>query len=238
MTDFFRDPILYAITGSLIGLFAIIVAVAIYLLQRTRKALQYEVRSFLPLVNTGNKNEEKLKILFDGKLVLGAYWAVVRIINSGNVPIESRDFDRPVMISLGEKTRILSTEIAGTDPDNLQPSVIIHGTKIELMPLLLNGGDWIEIQVLASEPEHMPKVEGRVVGVRQIKLSGGERNATVFRLLLALFIALQLIFLSIVLAFPAYSIALVSGYAISVIAFLLVSVINRGLFSWKLPTST
>ena len=52
---------------------AFVVPVLLYLLQRKRKALSYNVVSITPLLNVEEEEEGRLKILFEDKQVLDPY---------------------------------------------------------------------------------------------------------------------------------------------------------------------
>jgi hypothetical protein len=76
-----------ALAGVLLAIGGITATVTIYLLQRKRKRLIYEVVSDNPLVVSIGGIDGRLEVNFDGKRVEHARLMTFRLANSGNVPI-------------------------------------------------------------------------------------------------------------------------------------------------------
>lgn len=173
MIDILRDPMWQFILPML----AIVVAVVLYWKQRTRKKLSYQVISCTPLLSVEEEIEGKLKIFYEGKPVQQVHLITVKVMNSGNIPVLSTDYKRPISFSFGEDAEILTTEIAKTDPDNLQASVNIQEKKVVLTPILLNQGDSVTLKMLVTKLKNqVPEVDGRVVGVKEIREYHGTRT--------------------------------------------------------------
>ena len=164
---FLRDEV-WQFIGAFFGLVAIIVTIVLYRTQRRRKALSYEIISRTPLLSIGDEIKGKLQILFDGKPVQDIHLIVLKIINSGNVPIVSTNYERPVNLSFGENSWILTAEVSETDPEDLRATVNIENAKVALEPVLLNGGDSITLKLLVSQLGEI-NVDGRIVGVKDIR---------------------------------------------------------------------
>lgn len=166
MPQILRDQI-WQFVGAAFGLLAIVVSIVLYWTQRRRKALSYDITSLTPLLEVEDEVKGKVQILFEGKLVQDVHLAMVKIINSGNMPIVPADYVRPVSLNFGEEAQILATDVIETNPDNLHVSWSVESTKVELVPLLLNGGDSITFKVLVSQSGEI-SVDGRIVGVKEI----------------------------------------------------------------------
>jgi hypothetical protein len=93
---------------------------------------------------------------------------VVRIVNTGNQPITTKDFDRPITLDLGEGAQILTAEISEKKPDELQPSINVEQSKIKLEPILLNQGDAITFKMLVTGSTKNIKIDSRIIGVEKI----------------------------------------------------------------------
>ncbi|MFZ3064412.1 MAG: hypothetical protein WA277_03895 [Nitrospirota bacterium] len=143
MIEFFHDQTWQFIIPTAIAVLAIVVSILIYLKQRQSKLLSYEILTHTPLLSLEEKIKGKLQILFDGKPVEDVNLIEVRIINSGNIPILSTDYEYPVNLGFGEKTKILTAEVFQTNPKSLKATVNIEGAKVILRPVLLNSGDSI-----------------------------------------------------------------------------------------------
>jgi hypothetical protein len=169
MEEILRDPVWQFIATFFVGVTAIIVSIILYLKQRQRKALSYEIVSSIPLLSMEEEVKERLQILFNNKPVQKVYLVIVRIVNSGNVPITSADYEIPVSFCFHEDTKVLTAEISETNPENLRASLVIENTKIILTPILLNSGDSITIKMLVSQFDGQISVDGRIIGVKRIQ---------------------------------------------------------------------
>ena len=167
MSDIFRDP-MWQFVAVLLAIIAILVSISLYLKQRRRKILSYEIVSRTPLLSMEEEIKGTLKILYDGQPVERVHLIVVKIINSGNVPILSTEYERPISLSLGEEARVLTAEVSKTYPDSLKASVTIEENKIVLAKTLLNGGDSVTLKMLVSKYGRKINVDGRIIGVKEI----------------------------------------------------------------------
>lgn len=103
MIEGLRDPAVQ----SIIAIVAVIVTVIIYLKQRKRKSLGYEVFSFIPLSSVdpstlGSNQQAGLQFTFKGETVPQAHSISIKFTNSGNVPLPKEDYDEPISLSFGE----------------------------------------------------------------------------------------------------------------------------------------
>lgn len=150
---------------------AIGVPLILFLIKRwiQRKALSYYIFSHTPLLNIQEKNKWDIQILFDKKPVQDVHLIEIRIFNSGYQEIRPEDYERPISFNFGGSTQILSAEKSEVNPESLQPSVKIEGTKVLLDPILLNPRDSITIKLLASQCENKPTPNVRIAGIKDIK---------------------------------------------------------------------
>jgi len=187
MLEFFRDPV-WQFIGAVVGIAAIVVALVLYSLQRRRKALSYEIVSCEPLISKPGELEGNLQIVFGGQLVRKVWLLIIKITNSGNQPIESTNYERPLTVSVDTPARILTAQITETNPPNLVPQLLPDGSGgwhselppalaldtdlriIQLRRTLLNAGDSFAVKMLVSEfsPGRF-HLDGRIVGISDIK---------------------------------------------------------------------
>lgn len=168
MPEFLRDPF-WQFVGAVFALATLAASVVFYFLQRTRKALSYEVVSRTSLMSVKEEVKGRVQILFDGTPVSDAHMIIMRVTNAGNVPIVPSDFLRPVKFGFGETVQILSAEVMETNPDNIEHSVEVDTGAVMLTPVLLNGGDSITLKVLLAQYEGEIDVDGRIVGVKHVQ---------------------------------------------------------------------
>jgi hypothetical protein len=168
MSEILRDP-LWQFIGVILALIAIGVSILIYLLQRNRKSLSYEVLSDTPLLTLKEELEGRLQILYEGTPIKNAQLIVIRILNSGNMPIPANDYERPLQFVFGNSAKILSAEVTDKVPDNLLANVTVTDHGFELKPTLLNSKDSITVKVLVSDYQKILKADARIIGVKSVQ---------------------------------------------------------------------
>ena len=107
--------------------------------------------------------------LYNGKQVQDLQLIIAKIINNGNVPIKSIDYERPINFNFGENAWILTAEVTETSPDSLKASANVEGKKVILPPTLMNNRDWITLKILVNQYDGPISVDGRIVGVKELK---------------------------------------------------------------------
>jgi len=185
--EVFRDQV-WQFVGAFLGLVAICVTIILYLRQRSRRALTFDILSCTSLISEPEEAEGCLQIVFGEQRVHQVYLLMIRITNSGNQPIESTHYERPLTLCVKEPARILTAEVVETNRSSLSTELLPGGadkwesrlppdltldTNLRTIPLrsiLLNGGDSFVIKMLVSE--YRPgdfSLDGRVVGVSDIE---------------------------------------------------------------------
>src|SRR5688500_12158935 len=101
MQDIFRDQI-WQFIGAILGLVALVATIIIYLLQRRKKSLVYEVVTSAPLLSMSDEVKGKVQILYEGSPVQLVHLLIINIFNDGNLGIQASDFERPLVFQFGE----------------------------------------------------------------------------------------------------------------------------------------
>jgi hypothetical protein len=169
MSDLLKDP------KVIIGILAIINAIVLALISqwwRNRKVLFCEIVSDIPLFNVQQGFQHRVQVLVDGKSVQNVHLVIMKVVNSGRVPIDEKDFIIPVSVSFGEKSETLTAEITNVFPSDLPAKIIYEKRCVTIEPLMLNRGDAITIQVLVSKLSNPIRITGRVKGIPQLKKHG------------------------------------------------------------------
>ncbi len=153
---------------------AAIVIIPITIRQQKRKELTYEVASFTIVlkVNAGKEVKSRVQVLLDGQPVQNACVVILKIWNSGNVPIKREDFDnnQPLKIYFRGKTQVLEAEVLETVPGNIgteaKTSLKLNPENITIDPLLLNSRDLIVLRILVADLfyEDNIRVNARIIG--------------------------------------------------------------------------
>jgi len=187
MGDLFNDSMLQVLI-LIIGILTIFVMILIFLLSRKNKTLAYQILSNNPILLKGKEIEGKLQILFNSQPVEDVYLSVVRLINSGNTQIETKDYDN-VYIDFGAGANILTAEVTETKPDKIKVNTQISNNKLLLEPLLLNRRNSITLKFIVSHfTRKKITVEGRISGGEIKELKEGYANVILTLSGFALFI--------------------------------------------------
>jgi len=192
MPDWLRDQVwafVAVVVAVVIAVATIVTMVVLHIRQRQHKSLSYEVISVLSLLRRTEEVEAKIEMLFNEEVVRDIHLAVVRIVNSGNVSIKANDYERPLSLNFGEKSRVLSAEVSETVPSSLHATVRLDGAnKVVVEPVLLNAKDSFKVKVLVSQPNEQVKVDARVEGVKEVGILKEQTG----RLTLFLFLVLTM----------------------------------------------
>ncbi len=168
MFDLLRDP-LWQFIGAFFALLTVAVTVLIYVLQRRKKRLSYEILSNSTLMTMREELEGRLEIRFDGEQVSNLHILEFKLFNSGNVPIASTDYERKLEFDCGDEANVLSAEVTETVPADLNATIALVDNKIVCEPLLLNSKDSVSIKALISDYDGGLTSRARIIGVKTIK---------------------------------------------------------------------
>jgi hypothetical protein len=222
--DFLRDPI-WQVVGVVAAFIAIVATVLIYYKQRQQKKLSYRITSNTPLLSIDEAIKEDLQILYHGKDIKQANLVTIDIINSGNLPITTADYEQTVNISFGKDAQILSAEITTMRPQNINATIHVDKEVVTLNPVLLNADDSISLKFIVSYQSKGPIFGGRIVGVKDIKELSDDPKWLMLAIpgIFTFFAGLVLAVGSLFFAWPGFFISgFISafGYAIMAIAVL------------------
>lgn len=171
MNNIFRDPI-WEFVGVIVAVLGTIAAIFITIwLTHRRKILSYRVLSHTPIASVHNSRETdgRVQILFNGEPVHNVELILLKIENTGDIPIASDDYENPLQISLNKTAKILEAQIIEKSPNNLPASIDYEESTVSLKPLLLNSKDSVTMKILASQFNGSLFVEGRIIGVKSVK---------------------------------------------------------------------
>src|ERR1700720_1277119 len=92
---------------AVIAAIATVAAIFISIRQHQRKAISYKVISDTPLLSLKEEVKSRVQVLFDARPVRNTRLVVIKILNSGNVPILLTDYHDPIKIGFGDNAEIL-----------------------------------------------------------------------------------------------------------------------------------
>jgi hypothetical protein len=167
MMGLFRDPV-WQFIGAVLAAIAIGIAILLYYRQRRRKRLGYQILANTPVLTVDEEIRGKIKVSYEDIAVRNLQLLLLKFINTGNVPIATVDFERPLSISFGSDAKILSSEVIASSPSDLSPSISATTQGILVAPLLLNPNDYFTIKALVTERQGGVSVTARIIGVERV----------------------------------------------------------------------
>jgi len=152
----------------LIGVVTFFVTFVFALSQRQKKAISYQIVSNTALLSVSEEIKDKFQMTYQGRIVQQPHLVIVKIFNSGNVPIKSKDYEEPLIVHFEADPQLISIEIIESDPNDVKASFKVENSAIVIEPKLLNKADSIRIKALTGKPCSNPNVTGRIEGVKRI----------------------------------------------------------------------
>ncbi len=173
-----RDSI-WQFIAALITLVALAWAVYTYAGARETKSLRVEILANSPMISVKDDVSKDISILYKDKPVRTLSLMLLRISNTGNVPILETDYSRPILFSLSPDAEIGEASITETKPKGLPiyPSRITPN-QVELSRSLLNPGDQALLRILALNNDQTLDLTARIAGISDIKLLAGLSDQT------------------------------------------------------------
>ncbi len=221
---------------TIITLFATLLFGIITIIQQWRKkSFSYSV-SETPVVSIHHKIEG-VEVLFNKKHVENMRLILVKLWNSGNVPIKKQDFDSPITLCPAYNAKgngLIDAQIVespeGTKAELTQVEPKHHYVNIALSPMLFNPGDGVTIKIIIVDyGGDNPKVEiqGHIEGVKMItEASIYTKRSLLFKILLAAigfsFVFLYLQFYSFVFKYMSDSFIKSDNYLFNLPLFIIV----------------
>lgn len=157
----------------------IMTSIVLWLLNQRRKELSFRVLWKQPLVNLRGVAKRHLDIRFKGGTVSDAHLMILRIWNSGHLPISGNEFQTQLKIAFTPGTEVVSANVIETHPADLDERSKkdeagkafvdkIQANTIFLYNILLNPGDEITLQIIVRNCVSNPTVEGHIQGISRI----------------------------------------------------------------------
>lgn len=167
--------------GAIVGAIGLIFgAIKLLNVDLARKSLGYQVTLFRSVLTGGESIKKQLELRFNGEPISDPHLLIVEIINKGRLPIKAEDYEEPLTITLDERSRVLTAEVAGANTKSLMAALgpLSHeANRVGIPKKLLNAQDSFTVKILAQLHPGNVEVLGRVAGVSNIKEFNDERNS-------------------------------------------------------------
>jgi hypothetical protein len=160
-----------------VGVLGSLVTVFLYRKQQQRKSLTYAIK-VTQLVSVHSEAQDHITIFYEGEQIERVHLVEVPLENSGNVPIIERDFERPLVVELGEGAEVLTVEAPEVEPSEIEPVTTIDGTSVTVSPLLLNPGDTLAVKLLVGDFAGEASLHSRIVGIKQLTNANDQDQRT------------------------------------------------------------
>ena len=169
----FSDPLIQFIVTTIISILAATLPFLLYFWkQHQTKEFVYDVTTNTSVLKISDEYKDSLKINYKDTSVQDLKLILIKFANTGNVPIEASHYDqnRPVSITFnGNGAKVLTHDVVDKSPSNMDVNLQVTENRINISPVLLNGGDTFSIKLLVSDFFGDIIVDGRIVGVKAIK---------------------------------------------------------------------
>jgi hypothetical protein len=165
--NYLRDP-LWQFIGAVVAVAALALSILVALAQRRRKRLGYHIETATAVLSMREELAGRIKVLLDDELVDDLRLYILRFTNVGNVPIRSGDYERPITITFGKSSQVVSAEVTEQHPQSLAATITCEPVAITIKPLLLNEADSLAVKCLVTRSAGVT-VDARIVGVSRIE---------------------------------------------------------------------
>jgi hypothetical protein len=154
-----------------IGALSVAVPLLIWLVDNSSKELEAAIVSSTSLSPDANNYVSGLELSIDGKVLDDPYITVLEILNSGDLPILSSDFEEDLIFNAGNDAQIIRSEVAKVDPASLKPILKVNNNQLLIVPLLLNADDKIRLNILTVGDKPSWTINTRIVGISNVGLT-------------------------------------------------------------------
>jgi hypothetical protein len=156
------------VASAILAALAVLVPIVIFLAGRPVKELSFAVVAQSTLVDVTESKLSDFELRFRGEKIRRLDSVTVRLRNSGNLPIEARDFERPIAINLANNALVLSASVSDSTPANVSPALSTADHKVSIAPLLLNPGDDFSVSLFVEGDPSPVQLNARVSGIRSV----------------------------------------------------------------------
>lgn len=138
--------------------------------QSSKKDIKLQIISKSSYLDFRGRRAKYAKVRFENGEVKNAVKTIIRITNSGNQPIEIKDFHRPISFKFEKEIEFFNASIVNSKPKNINATVSIKENILTLHKTLMNPKDTLDISFITPNKEE-PIIDYRISGVSdEIKL--------------------------------------------------------------------
>lgn len=161
-------PERWTIISAVAGVAALLIPVALFVLERQSKALTIETVSRARVADVTDPGLSVLKLTYRDKPIGRVTTATIEVKNSGTQPIQPPDFERPLVLRFSPAESLLAATVTERAPANLIPQITLDSSTITISPLLLNPGDRFRLNLVLQGDFDEPTADARIAGIRNV----------------------------------------------------------------------
>lgn len=152
-----------------------------FFLQREETNLTVTLTTDIPVVSVEEELAQEIEILYRSTPISSLHVLEFLVQNTGNQPIEKRDFESPLTFVLSGS--ILSKPlITRVNPPSLRPKIDrVNQDSIVVSPLLLNENDLFGFRVYLADRANLStpvEVFARIANVKEIEFNSADASRT------------------------------------------------------------
>lgn len=152
------------IAGLVVGIGAILISVGIAIWQRRPKRMVYDLSTNRRIVTrTTYQASGVLRVMYGDRKLEDPYLIVVRVANDGKVEVRPEDWQEA--FTLNTESEIIDSGVVGASSKGINASIIGREPhKIYCNKMLMNTGEWFDVQMLVDGPGGISDVSARIAG--------------------------------------------------------------------------
>lgn len=155
---------------------SVAVAITLFLLNRKRKSLIYEILSMTRLLSVREEMANRVRVLVDDVPVRDVGLVQIKITNSGTELIRASDFVRPISFVVENGVRIIEAEVSDKRPGTIDAEIQKEDQRVTLLPTLFNSKDSLVLKLLIANFDGVISADARIEGV-ELKPRPNLRNS-------------------------------------------------------------
>src|SRR2546425_7217887 len=118
--EFLSNPLWQFLVNVTIAILAIVIPVLIYRKKQNQRGITYQVISNTSILNFKEDIKGRVQVLFDNNPVGDVRLIILKIWNSGNIPILPNEHIDPIKFDFGNNVEILDTDVLETVPGDIK----------------------------------------------------------------------------------------------------------------------
>jgi len=156
--------------GILLSFFAVVIPSWISMSQNQSKSVDVSVSNVTPIVEKQAGGIEDIVVTVSGVPIDKPYLSIIKIANSGGLPVTREDYEKPLEISVGENVQIIKAIVSETIPKGISANITWERNKFFFHPALLNPEDTVIVNVLTGSATPVFDATGRISGIKNISI--------------------------------------------------------------------